>query len=73
MTIDLYGIIVYLPAIFIGITKTRKAAVGKWAYIYLDQYVILPSRHEVRIKPMRIINQVKLQIQMRDCVLYGRK
>ena len=60
MTIDLCGIIVYLPTIFIGITKARKAAAGKWDYVCLDQYTIRPSRHEVRIKPMRIINQVKL-------------
>lgn len=49
------GIIVCLPSIFVGVAKTRKAAVGKWEYICLDPYPIFPSRHEICIKPMRII------------------
>ena len=48
------GIIVCLPSVFVGITKPRKAAVGKWEYIKMDPYPIFPSRHEVCIKPMRI-------------------
>ncbi len=57
MIIDLCGVIVYLHALFIGIPKSRKSAVGKWKYLYLDQYNILPSRHEVHIESMRIIEK----------------
>lgn len=49
------GIIVYLPSVFVGIAKPRKAAIGKWEYICLDPYPIFPSRHEICIKPIRII------------------
>lgn len=47
------GIIVCLPSVFVGITKPRKAAAGKWEYIKMDPYPIFPSRHEACIKPMR--------------------
>ncbi len=49
------GLIVYLPFIFAGVTKTGKTAIGKWEYIYLNPHPIFQSRHEVHIKPMRTI------------------
>ncbi|MCM1440465.1 MAG: hypothetical protein NC131_14875 [Roseburia sp.] len=71
VVIKLCGYAIYLPIVFIGIPKARKAAVGKWAYINLDRYAALPSRHEVCIKPMRIIGN-NVNPDGANRVLHGR-
>lgn len=71
MVIDLCGYIVYLPIVFVGMSKARKAAVGKWAYINLDKYAALLSRREICIKSMRIIGN-GVSPDSANCVLHGR-
>jgi hypothetical protein len=46
------GIIVCLPIILVGITKSRKSALEMWNYNPLISYSIIPSRHEKCIKSM---------------------
>lgn len=40
------AIIVFIPVIFIGITKPRKAAEEYWNYMCPIPFSIIPSRHD---------------------------
>jgi hypothetical protein len=46
------GIVIFLPVFFVGISKTRKSALEMWSYDCLIPYSIVPSEHEVCIKPI---------------------
>lgn len=49
------AIIICIPIIFIGITKSEKTAKRLWKYTPPIQYTIIPSRHE---KPGKLIMRV---------------
>lgn len=40
------AIIVFIPVIFIGVAKPRKAAEEYWNYMCPISYSIIPSRHD---------------------------